>query len=329
MAAGGFSPDRPEDPIWFVGATPVDERVAVKLDRPRREDIQIWSFLYSLSTSGNPPAHPVVVEPGDDPPDRVVRSPSGNWGCELTELTVEMLRAELAPVRQFGRKLKEALDADGSRYGHLRGRQIGIAFMPPAGTESRPGDADLIKVEEALREDKGCVGEGMQFSAPPTFPARLPDSGMYGQIGDFVVLVHAGGPPDSITVAGSMSASIACSDALALLRSRVADKDLGGTDVLLITCGLPDGSGYVCPLDSWLFQHLSEEANHGRQLLDVPPKHLRGVALPTGELARGSMYLAVRVTLRGTAPRGQPDHRAHFCVLSLTAKRARRFRRTR
>ena len=279
MAVGGFSPDRPEDPIWFVGATPVDERVAETLDRPRREDLQIWSFLSSLSTSGNPPAHPVVVEPGGDPPDRVVRSPSGEWGCELTELTVEGLRAELAPVRQFGRKLKEALDADGSRYGHLHGRQIGIAFMPPAGSESRPADADLIQVEEALRDDKGCVGEGMQFSAPPTFPAQLPENGVYGQIGDFVVLVHAGGAPGVITVAANISGSIARSDALTLLRSRVADKDLGGTDVLLITCGLPDGSGYVCPLDSFLFQHLWEEANQGRQLLDVPPKHLRGVAL--------------------------------------------------
>jgi hypothetical protein len=279
MAAGGFRPDCPDDPIWFVGATTVDERVVERLDQTGRENLQIASFLSSLFDSKNSPTPPIVVETGANPPDKVVRSPSGVWGCELTELTVQDLRAELAPVRRFGRGLQEALEADGSLYGHLRGRQIGVAYMPPPGSGSRPTDVDLTNLLEALIEDKGCVGDGMQFSAPPAFPNQLPANGFYGQFGDFDVLVHAGGPPGSIAVAANMSPSIARSDALALLRSRVADKDLAGTDVLFISCGLPDGNGYVCPLDSYLFQHLSEETKQGRQLLDVDPDHLRGVAL--------------------------------------------------
>lgn len=278
IALGGHHVDNPDDPVWTVPPALVDERVAESLDKPRREDLQVWAFLFALATGGHPPAHPVSVESGDDPPDKVIRCPSGTWGCELTELTVESLRADLAPVRGFGRRLKEALDADVSQYGHLRGRQVGAMFMPASmGEAGRPNEDDFNMLTAALREDKGYAGEGADYSQG--LPSQLPDRGFYGQVGQFVVVVNAGGRPDAITVSAGISGSIARSQAVELLRDRVATKDSPGNDILLITCGLPDGKGYTCPLDGWLFQALLGELERGVELLDAAPRHLRGIAL--------------------------------------------------
>ena len=97
IAIGGFDPAEPDDPTWFVAAPIVDRRVTTApLDRNCREDLQIWSFLCSLAVGGNFLSHPLAIRAGDNPPDRVIKDSSGWWGCELTELTVENLRRELA-----------------------------------------------------------------------------------------------------------------------------------------------------------------------------------------------------------------------------------------
>ena len=252
--------------------------MAAALDKERREDLQIWAFLFALATGGYPPAHPVSVESGGNPPDKVIRSPSGTWGCELTELTVESLRADLAPVRSLGRRLQEALAADVSQYDHLRGRLVLAMFMPTSmGEAGRPSEEDFTLLTAALAEDKGCMGQGVDFSQG--LPAQLPDRGAYGQIGQFHVAVNLGGQPDSITVSAGITGTVTRSQAVELLRRRVTAKDIPGNDTLLITCGLPDGKGYSCSLDGWLFHALAEEVERGVELLDVAPSHLRGIAL--------------------------------------------------
>ena len=281
MAVGGYATDDPDDPLWVVAPSVVDLQVTQRrLDKERREDIQLWGFLLAVAISTEGAAHPLTVGPGGNPPDRVVSSSARRWGCELTELTIGDVRAELARVRRFGRALRARLEDDASRFGHLVGRSISASHVElpdSTGQAALSIEESLEPVLAALVIDKGFVGEGLDLSAGP--PAHLGDRGFYGQHGAFVVVVNGVGAPGTFTVAAGAGVQIRRSEALTLLRERVAAKDIKGTDALLITCGLPDELGYLCPLDEWLFQHLWSEIVEGRPLLDAAPSHLRAVAL--------------------------------------------------
>jgi hypothetical protein len=61
-----------------------------------------------------------------------------------------------------------------------------------------------------------------------------------------------------------------------LLQARVSDKDMPGTEVVLITCGAPDDRGYVCPLDVFIPRFVVELVEQGE--LQCNPDHLEDVA---------------------------------------------------
>ena len=72
--------------------------------------------------------------------------------------------------------------------------------------------------------------------------------------------MHSGGVPGAFTIGATTPAQIRRSEALLAVQERVAAKDLAGTDLLIMTCGLPNEFGYMCPLDQWLFQHLRDRS---------------------------------------------------------------------
>jgi hypothetical protein len=270
----GFDQGREDDPFWISAPSPLDApAITGPISRQQREDLQIWAFAITVGVTSSD-RHPIGIEVGGDPPDRVLSVDGQKWGLELTELTVTDARNELAHTRAFGRRLEDALNASLDRFDHLVGRRV---FVAKLGNNVRPDrDHTLAVILEALLQDKGCVGDGVDLSAG--LPNHLPISnGIYGDLGSCDVQVYRDGQPGRILVSTSAQTKIHRSEALAVLESRIGQKDSPKNDALLISCGLPDMRGYVCPLDWFLFLLLSELFKAGEKV--KAPKHLRHVAV--------------------------------------------------
>ena len=266
----------PTDPMWIVPGSPVDAPVLQgPLTRARREDLQAYSFLLALGLSGG--QHPLGLRPGADPPDRELLAGDQVWALELTEMTAQDVRQELAQVRAAGRQLQDTLRADAG-FSHLAGRRVALAFVPQVG-EALPKDmtATIAAVAEVLASDLGCVGDGIDFSAGP--PDPWPNSaGFYGSHGPFTVTIHRDGDEGQITVSAAAQAQMRRSEALAALQARVSAKDNSANSLLLVTSGLPDQAGYTCPLDHFIFQFIADSVSSAGPLL-LTTNHLSAVAL--------------------------------------------------
>lgn len=125
MALAAYSEDDPSDEITIVPAGQADQKVMDgPIERSRREDLQQWDFLRYAAFSDRL-AHPIASGPGGDPPDRIWKVGDLSWGVELTELTLENVRAGTARVRQVSRNLQRILDDDTSeRFAHLADRLV-------------------------------------------------------------------------------------------------------------------------------------------------------------------------------------------------------------
>lgn len=62
------------------------------------------------------------------------------------------------------------------------------------------------------------------------------------------------------------------------LVTRIHRKDREGTEFLLITTGLPDKAGYICPADSYVFELIKQLAFAGK-IKCSPLRHLRQVVM--------------------------------------------------
>lgn len=278
----GHFDGEPDDPFVMVGG-PFDQRILdppVARDKQRREDLQSWGCLQSLAARGAL-THPVASRQGDDPPDRHWQGPEGEWGVELTQLTVEELRGDLARIRQLGRMLLSVLDSDGAAYEHLHGRMVQVTWLPEPGAVPTPGRVDLAAVVEALssalREDRGYVGEGVEISAGSGFPAEMPPNGFYGRVLDEYLLQvnRVADESAAASVVATTNGTIRLSEARAGLQRVLAAKDDPRNEIVVITTGMVDQQGYVCPLDFWLFNLLIEKG-----VGELPaPTHLHAVLL--------------------------------------------------
>jgi hypothetical protein len=223
--------------------------------------------------------HPIEVRVGEDPPDRYLRHGNREWGTELTELTVQDVRQDLAPVRQFGRELHRRLEGRTAEFTHLRGRIVTLVKLTDAPLPKDHGQL-LADVESALLVDKGFAGEDLDLSHGP--PQQLGARGLYGDIGSFNLVVNpapAGGSLEALTVSAASQSQIRLSEAVASLAARIAAKDKPGNEILIITCGLVDAYGYTCPADQAIFRLLSQALSDGKSVLSVKPAHIRGVLI--------------------------------------------------
>jgi hypothetical protein len=280
IALGGHDLSDPGDPFWLVPPLADVQRFSA-LDQSRLEDLQVFAFLAAVAASGG--LHPLdVTTPLSDPPDRVVRRGDREWAVELTELTVEDLRADLGRARAFGRSLQEGLEASGE-HEHLRGRLVNVA--PVAAELPSDPATSLPAVVAALKEDKGSISD-IPIDPSQGLPEQLPDVGFYGDVGAFNIHLNAGpGIVGRILVSASTQAQIRRSEALESFQQRVASKDRPENEILVVTCGLPDKRGYMCAVDEWIFRLLREIAGDVGLPLDAP-QYLTAVALhsfSTGE----------------------------------------------
>lgn len=275
----GHEDENPDEPFVLVPPSPVDHRVlAGPVDKDRREDLQLWGWLQALAVHGAL-RHPVSVGPGGDPPDRFVEVDGTAHAVELTQLTVQDLRVQLARVRQVGRAVEERLAANPAVYKHLTGRMVTLADVSPeAPGLNRTLESTTGEIAAALAQDRGYVGLGVDLS--DGFPEQWSNSnGFYGEVAGFIVQVNldpglSGGAP--VQVAASSQGRFTLSEARSLLWARVASKDEARNRVLIVTTGLMDQAGYVCPLDRWLFLSLAE---HGVGEMPREPIHLDAVVL--------------------------------------------------
>jgi hypothetical protein len=269
----GTEPGREDDPISIIAPSPLDAPVlGGQLTKAHREDLQILSFAFAVSLTTDS-GHPIDIRQGGDPPDRVVYVNGRAQFLELTELTMFDVRQELAQARHLGRALAERLKSDASRFSYLVGRRVALAVLP---NEPLPRDTGplLDALCGLLKEDRGCVGDGVDVTKG--LPERWPmDRGLYGQSGPVHVSVYPNGFLDEIFVSAECQTEIRLSETIGALELRVRAKDTQASEILVITCGMPDERGYVCAPDTSIFQFIAEN----RDRLRLSPKHLKGVYL--------------------------------------------------
>lgn len=99
---------------------------------------------------------------------------------------------------------------------------------------------------------------------------------MYGDVDNVMIQVDASTPDAPVTVQASAQCTFSLSEARQLLWDRVRAKDITGNQVLLLSTGMVDSLGYVCPVDRWLFHYLQQ---HGAGLPPEDLRHLDAVAL--------------------------------------------------
>lgn len=276
IAAMGHEPGHPDDPVVLIAGAVLDHPfLKGPVAKDRREDIQILDCLRTLSLVGS--KHPFHVRPGDDPPDRIVEASGEAWAVELTELTVEDFRGDLARMRRLGRDLEDALRASDAHL-HLKGRVVQLSNATAAGTPL-PDDLSqyLDQLVAALAEDKGFLGEGADLSEG--IPERLGDRGMYGEVGPFSIDVGGHGAGGVIAVASTPQAELRQSELVEALAARVAAKDHRANELLVVSCGLPDQRGYVCQVDNFIFDALWKAAQPPAGPLIPEPTDLAGVIL--------------------------------------------------
>ncbi|MDN3357793.1 hypothetical protein [Actinomadura sp. DC4] len=276
IGLGGHTEGASQDPFFLLTAGPLDVPIiSGSLSKDRREDIQIWGALYALGLNGIV-RHPLNVDYGDDPPDRWLSSGDRKWGTELTELTVQNLRSQLASIRAFGRKLHDRILAKSDEFPHLRGRLV-LLFADPRASLPKTTTSMLDDLERTLSIDKGYVGQGLESSSE--LPKELGESGFYGNYGPFHIVANNNSGSDQILISASTQGKVFLSEAIEALGVRIAAKDKAGNEILVITCGLPDGRGYTCPADSGIFQLLQEAAQQGIDILPKKPMHIRGILI--------------------------------------------------
>ncbi len=243
------------------------------LSKNRREDIQILSFLSTLALTHENYLS-VGLARGEDPPDCVITANGIPYGVELTELTAGDSRREIAEARRLGRDMQARIDHDTTEFMHLKGRTIMLNIVPPRAFSLAERSAALEKISIALKADLGCVGDGVDLSHgfPSEWTSR---AGFYGSHHGVIVLVYAGGGDEKPMVKSMCQAEVRLSDCLQTLEARVNAKDRPGNDVLLLTCGLPDERGYVCPVDSCMFQFIQENSSS----LQFRPAYLKSIVL--------------------------------------------------
>lgn len=260
-----------DEPVLIALALPTDEVVLPgPVDQQRIEDLQIWSFLTALAIHGGL-SHPVGVTPGADPPDRRLSlGTEGNLGVELTTLTATEFRRDLARMRALARAIHSALKEDVVAYGHL---QDSLVVLQPAQGTVPAGDlSEQSKgILQQLKTDRGKIDFGPEL--PSDIPADAP--GMYGRVADVIVQVYPGEAGRPLQVHGSCQLDMTLSELRRVTLELITAKDRPGNEVLVISTGLLDRAGYLCPHDQWLFAWLTEYG-----LGQHPPlKHTRAVFL--------------------------------------------------
>lgn len=266
-----------------------DYRVADRLTQAEIEDRQFLDFAQSAQQRGELPMDLSVARPPSDPPDLLVTTRGHQHGVELTSITTpEVSRQRLSEVRAIGRHLGELVRSDSTRFAHLVGKQVILSEMASDG--QRPPRAHRRRTEEIVDQLAQALGPeiGTVDRTPWTnpespvgtvVPAEIAMRGRARVEQYYWLEVHQGA--DNVAaphVVANCQVELARRVVADTLIERIQRKDREGTDFVLVTTGLPNNEGYVCPADSHIFHILHQQAVEGH--LRIPPLgHITQVAI--------------------------------------------------
>lgn len=238
------------------------------IGKQQLEDLQLWSVLKILALNKGTP-HPLSTRPVvPDPPDRIISHETREWPTELTELTIENLRGDLARVRSVGRQLQQCLQERPSEFSHLNGRTVMLAKRDGQALprDTRQLLADLV---QALTYDKGFFGEDLG-SGPDM------SRGVYGTYGPFNITVNKTSPDGQVIVSATCQSELFRSEVIEAFRKCVDEKDVPENEIVIISCGLPDKQGYICPYDHAIFLTLQKAVAEGMDIVPESLAHISG-----------------------------------------------------
>lgn len=202
------------------------------IPKEQLEDLQLWSVLRALACNEGT-RHPLATRPVvPDPPDRMIIWGDREWPTELTELTIENVRGDLAHVRSVGRQLQEILRERSADFAHLNGRTVMLAKQTG---RTLPKDTSqlLEELTNVLAEDKGFIGEDIGSGPDMT-------RGTYSIHGPFSVTVNQTSPSGEVIVSSTSQSELFRPEVIAAFGKCVADKDVAQNEIVVISCGLPD-----------------------------------------------------------------------------------------
>jgi hypothetical protein len=127
----------------------------------------------------------------------------------------------------------------------------------------------LEELTDVLAEDKGFVGEDMGSGPDMT-------RGTYSIHGPFSVTVNRTSPSGEVIVSSTSQSELFRSEVIAAFGKCVADKDVPQNEIVIISCGLPDKQGYICPYDHAIFLTLQKAVVEGIDILSTPPTNIHG-----------------------------------------------------
>lgn len=232
-------------------------------------------------------AHPFVnVRSGEDPPDMVATTATGDLGIECRRLTIQSRQAAHGLFRAVRRRI---FSVNPERFAALRGHTVYLWFndddsalaLPFRKTDDEAATA-LVEALAAYQPDPTAMwitGDQIPDVAPDPRIHKT-DAGA-----SFYAIPFAGAVPESMLseVAG-FEIGLAYTTSLDLpaeaqhLASQIKRKDRPGSDWLIITAGGPDNLGTCYPAEEVLARALIDEATVNRKL-ELELKHLSRITV--------------------------------------------------
>jgi hypothetical protein len=272
-----------------VAATIFDDcRVADHLSQESIEVQQFLDFALAAQERGELPAIESYRKPPPDPPDLMVTTRGREYAVELTSIsTPEVSRQRLSEVRTIGRNLTDLIKRERQRFSHLVGKQIILQDLAsddqrPPRAYARRMQAIVDQLADALGPQIGTVDRRplLPPGSPPgtVVPAEVAMRGR-AWVDTYLLEVHTTPDPEALpNVVANCQVELVSRVLAEKLIDRIQRKDREGTEFLLVTTGLPDKAGYICPADSYVFELIKQLAFAGR--IKIPPlRHLRQVVI--------------------------------------------------
>ncbi|MGW0035728.1 hypothetical protein [Gordonia sp. NPDC003376] len=257
-----------------LAALPLDMRLSVgRLSQRAIEDQQFWQLMIGAELLGIVSEITSYTHPDTDPPDLVVSVGDDTFNVELTSITApQVSRQRLAEVRSVGRRLSERLTGTPDRYSHLVGKQVWVFDRSGDDTRlpRRAGGKLATLIDAIAREletDFGVVS-GIPPNPDGTIPQSVPASIVQRgrrEVEGYYLEIHPdhANPSAPAMATGMAQITIETARLEQEFLSRIAKKDRGPNDILIITTGLPDDTGYACPADHFVYNTLARRIRQG------------------------------------------------------------------
>lgn len=246
VARGHLDEDNePISMIVFERATEWNDLIDATKEQLERTQVDRFLRDFKLAV-GQPFASD--VSRGDDPPDFSIMLTGGRVvGLECTQLVYgERIQAWHAIERlKSGLVLRHA-----GRFRHLRGRTVFVTSATDDGQLPR-GQTGVDALANALDRFQPAAND---FGEPPQ---NLEGTNIVQNIGDFI-LTAAGLSSEKrdsfvkafgFDLALSVQTDVLASEAWTTLANRVHEKDIPGSEIVLVSCGAPVVKGLSFPAD--------------------------------------------------------------------------------